>query len=408
MKLRFRHKLTIFCLLFLAALIGQRSWQASAAEFEDDSVILYLGEEEKAEKVLKVTGTESGSVLRFASADKSVVTVGSKSGKITAAAAGKTTVTCTITAADGTKSTCKATVRVMDNIKKLNLKLADTSIRSNALKKHTSYELSLDVTTIAGTNENTGNYIFYEVLNSSGKTTKYAGVEDGSFLAKRSGTYYVRVYAFQSSGLYKKWLTDREQYRDYVLAEDELTLTVTLKNFETVSKKVKGWKLVLPEEYEVTSNESSGLVTFSIHAENKEELSHASNIQIRIDTLEEQQDFSELKYSINTAYTKSLIAESWKAAYRAKTVYVQKLKREELTINGSSVMKISYHIILKNMTIDMENAADIKISRLEFFNTVYTWYDGPDHITINVTDAYEGIQPNITEAAEKLAENFTH
>lgn len=397
-----------FVLLFFWAFAAGADKTQAAVALSDTSVTLYLGEDGKDTCQLSVSGVPDGAEAVFRSGNKKIAAVTSKTGTVTAVAPGKAVITCTVTEEDGTKTVCKATIYVKDNIKSIALGLADASLRCNELKKHKDYELSYTCKTAAGTNQNSGNYLYYEVLNTKGRITQYASVtQDGVFRATKSGTYTVKVYCFRGSAYYSKWAENREKYASYVLAEDDLTLTVTLKNFAVTDRELYGWNLTLPEEYLITAAGSmNGVVTYSINAVNSEKSTAASNIQVRIDTLEQTPEFEELKNSMLEVYTKTVIADSWKSAYNAGSATVKNLKREVVTINGRDVMKISYDIVLKNMIFTFENSADIKISRLAYYNTVYTWYDGLEHLTVNVTDAYEGIQPNINEAAEKMVENL--
>ena len=75
-------------------------------------------------------------------------------------------------------------------------------------------------------------------------------------------------------------------------------------------------------------------------------------------------------------------------------------------MGGKKVYKIGYDITLKNIHFVFEEGVDISIPSLAFHNTIYTWYDGMEHITVNVIDAYEALQPNMTDAAQKLVSTF--
>ena len=68
------------------------------------------------------------------------------------------------------------------------------------------------------------------------------------------------------------------------------------------------------------------------------------------------------------------------------------------------IFKISYELTLKNIVIPTEEGSKIKIDRMDFVNTIYTWYDGKTHRSIVVTDALESLQPNITEVAAQMFE----
>lgn len=401
----------IICCLLLPfiVLFAAKTEELKAAALSDTSVTLYLGEEEKEVCQLSVLGIEKGSTVRFSSSDKTIATVGAKTGTVTGRTPGRAVITCTITKKDGTAENLKATVYVKDNVRKITLGLSDAAVRPNALKKHTDYTLSCSFKTVAGTDENTGNYLYYEALDTANAVSANASVtQEGVFRAIKSGTYTIKVYCFQGKSFYNKWITDRTKYASYILAEDSLELTVTLKNFSVEEGSVHGWNVALPERFEVSNAAyEDGAVTFSIYALKEDKTASLSNIQVRIDSASQPPDFKDLQESITKAYTKTVIADSWKEAYNAGLATVKNLEQEIFLMDKKAVIKISYEIVLKDILLSFGGLEDISIDRLAYYNTIYTWYDGMDHLTVNVTDTYEGLQPNITEAAERLVKNLT-
>ena len=69
-------------------------------------------------------------------------------------------------------------------------------------------------------------------------------------------------------------------------------------------------------------------------------------------------------------------------------------------------MQIKYRLTLWDIVIKGKEAADIKISRMDFVNTVYTWYEGNRHISVTVTDAQESLNPNISDVAFDIVEEL--
>lgn len=392
-------------LLFLGIFTAEVS-RAAAEEvsFSGSYYYLYLGEEGKESRELTLKNVPEGATLKFTSSNKEIATVNAN-GMVSAVAPGDAVITCTVTV-DGKKSTCKTTIKVRDNINSITLGLKDTTQLVNALKKNTEYPLAYTCTTNAGLNENSGNYLYYEVLNTKGEIAQYATVENEVFRATRCATYTVKVYCFLNQSTFKTWNSDREKYASRLLASDELVLTVTLKNFSTREERIADWTMLVPTGYFVAEQDfTDGVMVCSINALNGKELA-VSNIHIRVDELAQEPDFAELRKTMAQAYTKSLLAESWKTAYSAKSCTVKNLKKQTVTLGDKKVYKIGYDIVLKNIRFVFEDAADITIARLEFHNTIYTWYEGMEHVTVNVIDAYEALQPNMTEAAQKLVETF--
>ena len=105
-------------------------------------------------------------------------------------------------------------------------------------------------------------------------------------------------------------------------------------------------------------------------------------------------------------YTRKMLQNSWKSVYHAETAKITDFSLETVRLGARDVVRLDYEIELKNIRLTFEEAADIEISRLTFRNAIYTWYEGSEHVTVNVTDAMESLQPNISDAAEKLVKSM--
>ncbi len=403
---KFFRYILLVCMTIVLVMSG--SWKPVKAKVELSKtyVVLLLGREGKDTYQIRVSKMAEGDKIAFSSKDQSVAVVDG-GGKIMAVAPGKTTVTCTITAAGGEKTKKTVTVRVYDNIKSLTLGVGD--VRRNALHKNVSYALTYTCKTVAGTNKNIGNYIYYEVCTPEGKMTENASIDaDGKFSAKSYGTYLVLAYAFQSSSQYKKWVGDREKYAGNVLAKSTLTLMVVPASYSVKEQKIGKFTVTLPSKYEVgTVGKSKDRTTCSVHVKKQDGQNAVSNIQVIIDGVDEAQSYEVFSSVMASVYTKGALEQSWKSAYNAGKATVKNLKTQKLTVGDKEILKISYGLILRNIVLGMRKEDDLKISRMEFFNTVYTWYDGKYHISVTVTDAMEELRPNISEAAEKMVKKFT-
>lgn len=394
----------VFCIVFLAVFAPCRKVQA-AAELSKTYVILLMGQEGKDTYSMEVSGTGKGSKVEFSIKDASVAAVDEK-GKISAVSPGKTTLVCTVTDKEGKETVKKATVRVYDNIKAITLSVKD--VEKNALHKNKSYALAYTCKTVAGTNKNIDNYIHYEVLSLEGKTVKDASVDaEGNFLAKSTGTYLVRACAFQSDQQYKKWEKDSEKYADYILAQDEIRVTVTTTNYKKTAHKIGDYTVNLPKDYELDIFEKGKERTaFSAMVEKEDGQSAVSNIQVIIDKVDGAQDYGLLAAVMSSVYTKDKLEENWKTAYNAKKASVSKLQIEKAAVKKREILEIKYRLTLRDIVIKGKEAADIKISRMDFVNTVYTWYEGNRHISVTVTDAQESLNPNISDVAFDIVEEL--
>lgn len=394
-------------ILLLAALWFGNGLKVQAEEISisDTTVILYLSGG-ISEKQLTVSGAPKTAEITYRSKSPSIASVGKSSGVITAKSAGKTTVICTVTDENGDKKEFKTTVRVRDNIKEIKLS-AGENVQPNALRLSTDYKLAYTCRTEAGTNKNTSNSLYYEVTAPTGEISQNAAVTDGVFRASKCGTYLVNVYVFQTNSEKNKWLSDRKKYKDNVLATDTLELTVTIKKFKTKAVTKYGWSMELPPSFEMSASQGKDKsVQYSIQARTKDKLLAMSNIQVIVDPLKEAGDLSDLEYTLKTVYTEKMLEESWKKAYSAKSVKVSRLSMELVELGQKTVLKLYYNVELKDIKLVQKASADIEIESLVFYNTLYTWYEGKQHVTVNVTDAGEAIQPNISEAARKLVESM--
>ncbi len=400
-------RLWVCLALLLFSVLLTNTVSVMAAEkiaFTSKYYYLYLGQGKLDTKAIKVKNIPDGATVTYTSADETIATV-SEDGVVTAHAPGNVRITCKVQLGEQV-SVCRTTVKVRDNIQSITLELKDTTQLKNALRRKKSYELAYSCITDTGNNENSGNYLHYEVYNASGELADYAKVEDGKFSATRNGKYTVKVYVFLNETVYKKWTNDREKYANRLLASDELVLTVTPKTFDTSEEQISEWLVQLPKKYFVSEQDfTEDVLVCSINTQRGNTLA-ASNIHIRVDALSGDTDFEELKSSMAQTYTKSVLKENWKSVYPAKTVTIKNLKKSTVTLGDKSVYQICYDVVLKNIQFVFENAVDISIDRLEFHNTIYTWYEADQHITVSALDAYEALQPNITDVAKKLVETF--
>ena len=243
------------------------------------------------------------------------------------------------------------------------------------------------------------------MLTKKGNTTTNAQLDaSGKFTAKKCATYIVYAYVFQDEGAYQNWAGAREKYTDSVLAKDEITLTVTTKNYKKIARKIGNYSINLPEGYEITAQETSKNYTlFLVQVKNSDGYA-VSNIQVMFDQVDEAQDVELLAAALSSTYTKESLQESWKSAYNAKKATVKNLNMQSSMQGEQEIFKISYELTLKNIAISTEEGSKIKIDRMDFVNTIYTWYDGKTHSSIVVTDALESLQPNITEVAAQMLE----
>ena len=188
------------------------------------------------------------------------------------------------------------------------------------------------------------------------------------------------------------------------MAKDEITLTVTTKNYKKTERKVGNYSINLPEGYEITTQETSKDCTlFLVQVKNSNGYA-ISNIQVMSDQVDEAEDVELLAAALSSTYTKESLQESWKLAYNAKKATVKNLNMQSSMRGEQEIFKISYELTLKNIVIPTEEGSKIKIDRMDFVNTIYTWYDGKTHRSIVVTDALESLQPNITEVAAQMFE----
>lgn len=400
-KLRFA---TFFCTALAALVLSCAIPVKAEVKLSRTYVVLLLGQDGKDTHLLSVSGTAKGDTYTFSSKDESIAAVDG-AGRITAVSPGRTTVTCTVTDADGKKTQKKVTVQVYDNIKSITLAIKD--VQKNALHKNTAYALRYTCKTVAGTNKNIGNYVHYEVRTLSGESTDDAFVDaDENFSAKSYGSYVVHAYAFQSSTKYKEWAGNREKYADNVLAQDALELTVTPTSYRIRTQEIGDFSVTLPLKYETNVREKTkNHIAFSVQVKNASGQNAISNIQVIIDKVEEAQSYALLSAVMTSVYTKGALEQSWKSAYNAQKATVKNLKTQKLTAGEREILKISYELVLRNITLNVTDD-NIKIGRMVFANTLYTWYDGDYHVSVTVTDALEALQPNISDAARKMVDQF--
>lgn len=181
------------------------------------SKYLHLGVDGKDEFDFNISNKKSGWKYDWESANEDVVTV-DKKGVVTAAGVGKTKVTVYITDKDGEEVTSlSATVTVRDNIKEV--KISNAPEGKIAVGKE--YDFNRSFVTVSGSTKKTSSITRWEV-SPEGATIN----DKGLFTATKAGKYTVTARAFQSDAKYQSWLKDKETYKDYVLDDDSVEVTV--------------------------------------------------------------------------------------------------------------------------------------------------------------------------------------
>ena len=182
---------------------------------------------------------------------------------------------------------------------------------------------------------------------------------------------------------------------------------MTTTNYKKTAHKIGDYTVNLPKDYELDIFEKGKERTaFSAMVEKEDGQSAVSNIQVIIDKVDGAQDYGLLAAVMSSVYTKDKLEENWKTAYNAKKASVSKLQIEKVAVKKREILEIKYRLTLRDIVIKGKEAADIKISRMDFVNTVYTWYEGNRHISVTVTDAQESLNPNISDVAFDIVEEL--
>lgn len=203
---------------------------ASAPKLNRTEKTLHLDVEGKNEYDFNISNKQKGWKYAWESSDENVVTVNEK-GVVTATGAGKATVTVTITDKDGeVVDTLPATVTVRDNIKEVKI---SNPPEGNKLAVGQEYDFNRSYVTVSGRTKGSESITRWTVEPTEGATIV---ANSGLFTATAAGKYTVTARAFQSKAKYSAWLEDSETYKDYVLDEDSIEITVAPSMVEAKQK----------------------------------------------------------------------------------------------------------------------------------------------------------------------------
>jgi len=180
---------------------------------------LFVGEGKKREEYnFNINNKKSGWKYEWASLDEDVVEVNKKNGVAKAVGIGTTKVAVTITDKDGELvDELEAKVIVKDNIKEVKI----SNPVEGTLGIGELHDFNRSFVTYGGSTKKTTAITRWEVAEEG------ATIDDsGKFTATVPGEYTVIARSFQSKSKYNSWLKDAEKYAKYVLATDEVKVTV--------------------------------------------------------------------------------------------------------------------------------------------------------------------------------------
>lgn len=287
-----------------------------------------------------------------------------------------------------------------------SLSFLDKKVLRNALAKNTAYELNPVLKDSEGVVCTDKYYLYYEVLNRKGEISSSATIENGFFKATACAGYTIRLLCFYNKKSCEAWLADPVKYEKKVLKIVSLPVTVTTKKYTEYEETVSGYNLCLPSKYFLAEQDETKKGMICSVNTMFGGIPAVSNIHITVNQTSGEPSFELLRQSMSQAFTKSHLQSQWMDAYPAKSCYIGNLTKKTVTLGGKKVYEITYDVVLKKIKFEFPESVDLVIERLEFHNTLYTWYDGAEHISVNVIDAYESLQPNVTEAARRLVEKF--
>lgn len=234
MKKKFFKKLSfVLALAMMISVIAPAAGAlaASGLKLNSTNKYLHLDVEGKNEYNFNFTaGKKKGYQYFWYSTNEKVATVNPKNGVTTAKGAGKTTIICEVTDADGEfVDTVKATVTVRDNIKEVKI-----SNPVETLKVNEEHDYNRSYVTVAGNTKGSGSVTRWTVEPSDGATIDDKGV----FKATKAGEYTVTARSFQSKAKYNDWKADPVTYAKYVLAEDTTVVKVGATMVEAKQKNL--------------------------------------------------------------------------------------------------------------------------------------------------------------------------
>ena len=234
MKKKFFKKLSfVLALAMMISVIAPAAGAlaASGLKLNSTNKYLHLDVEGKDEYNFNFTaGKKKGYQYFWYSTNEKVATVNPKNGVTTAKGAGKTTIICEVTDADGEfVDTVKATVTVRDNIKEVKI-----SNPVETLKVNEEHDFNRSYVTVAGNTKGSGSVTRWTVEPSEGATINDKGV----FVATKAGEYTITARSFQSKAKYNDWKADDVSYAKYVLAEDTTVVKVGATMVEAKQKNL--------------------------------------------------------------------------------------------------------------------------------------------------------------------------
>ena len=296
-----------------------------------------------------------------------------------------------------------------DNISSISIKLTD-SVARNALKKNTEYTFAYNCRTVSGSSKNTTSYIYYELTTMKGckvdASKAVLSAADGSFKASSCGLYKVTVYAFKNKSLYKKWSSDKDSSSGLVLASSSMLVTVTRSNYLRATKKIYGFKITVPASYEFSNkNFDSGAFSFTLKGKANDAKKTESSITVSVTPVDEVPDFAVFRKAVKSTYTKSFIHSTLETFYTGGNLSVTDLSFS-VKKSKTDILKMTYRVKVTDAQTSDEDGIPVYLGDISYRNTVYMYYNGLYYITVNCLDAYESIQPNISEAAFDLIDNF--
>lgn len=205
------------------------AFAAAKPALNETKKYLHLGRDDANSFDFNIKNKKAGWTYEWYVVNSSVISVNEKNGLVTAEGVGTSKVFCDITDKEGNSvAELSATVVVRDNIETVEI----TNVpEDNKLKVGEENDFNRSFTTEAGSTKKTSSVTRWTV-DKDGATINDKGV----FVAEKAGTYTVTANVFQSAAKYTAWAGNQEKYADYVLATDEVEITVGVNVVATAQK----------------------------------------------------------------------------------------------------------------------------------------------------------------------------
>ncbi len=232
---------------------------------------LFLSVDGKDEFDFNIANKKTGWSYKWTSANKKVATVNAKNGLVTAAGAGKTSVSVVIKDKKGEEvTTLKASVLVRDNIKELTI----TNLpEGDKLAVDASNDFNRSYKTVAGLTKGSQAITRWVVTDKDGKAATTATITDsGVFTASEAGEYTITANAFQSKAKYTSWLTDSEKYASYVTATATYKVTVAASIVSAKQTNLKKFDLTFDSVVKADDVKKNLVVSYLVGATKVKEL----------------------------------------------------------------------------------------------------------------------------------------